>query len=128
MGMGRWWVRSGSGKGDLGSSFFSGACFSAAFLLMGLMAEAAQAAPFAKGNLATGKALHDKSCASCHNSMMPDGKGEELYSEFSRKSTNLAQLKGMVEFCANRTNSGWFEEEIEHVSRYLNETYYKFSK
>ena len=40
--------------------------------------------------------------------------------------TTVAQLKGMVEFCANRTRSGWFEEEINHVSRYLNDTYYKF--
>jgi hypothetical protein len=32
----------------------------------------------------------------------------------------------MIEFCNSRTNSGWFEEEILHVGRYLNDTYYKF--
>ena len=128
MGMGRWWVCSGSGKRDFGSTLFSGACLSAAFLLMGLMAEPAQAAPFAKGTLATGKALHDKSCASCHNSMMPDGKGSEIYSEDFRKMRNLAQVKTMIEVCASRSRAGWFEEEIEHAGRYLNDTYYKYTK
>lgn len=128
MGIGRWWVRSGSGKGGFGGAFFSAACLSAAFLLVGLMAEAVQAAPFAKGNLATGKALHDKSCASCHNSMMPDGKGAEIYSEDFRKMQNLAQVRTMIEVCASRSRAGWFEEEIEHVGRYLNDTYYKYTK
>ena len=92
----------------------------------GLLSSVASAQPFPKGVVAKGQALHAGKCVSCHNSMAPDGKGEELYSEFARKMTNAAQLKGMVEFCANRTRSGWFEEEINHVSRYLNDTYYKF--
>ncbi|MFM1859035.1 MAG: hypothetical protein RL133_535 [Pseudomonadota bacterium] len=85
----------------------------------------ALANPFAKGNLQQGKALHEAKCVSCHNSMMPGNKGEELYDEFNRKMKTTAQLKGMVEFCANRTKSGWFDEEIVSVSRYLNDTYYK---
>ena len=94
--------------------------------VLGLFSSAAVAQPFSKGVVAKGQALHAAKCVSCHNSMMPDGKGEELYSEFARKMTNASQLKGMVEFCANRTRSGWFEEEINHVSRYLNDTYYQF--
>ena len=91
-------------------------------------ATGAQAALFAKGNAAIGAKLHAKTCASCHNSMMPDGKGEELYSEDFRKMTDAGKLKSMVQFCATRTNSGWFDEEIEHVSRFLNDNYYKFTK
>jgi mono/diheme cytochrome c family protein len=52
--------------------------------LVCLMAAAwpAHTAPFfPKGDAAKGQLLHQKNCASCHNSMMPDGKGEELYSE-----------------------------------------------
>ena len=94
--------------------------------VLGLFSSVAVAQPFPKGVVAKGQALHAAKCVSCHNSMMPDGKGEELYSEFARKMTTVAQLKGMVEFCANRTRSGWFEEEINHVSRYLNDTYYQF--
>lgn len=87
----------------------------------------AQANPFPKGMAATGKTLHDPRCVSCHNSMFPDKNGTQLYSDdMFRKSTNVAQLRGMIEFCNNRTQSGWFEEEIQHVGRYLNDTYYKF--
>jgi mono/diheme cytochrome c family protein len=93
---------------------------------LGMLSSVASAQPFPTGVVAKGQALHASKCVSCHNSMAPDGKGDELYSEFARKMTNAAQLKGMVEFCANRTRSGWFEEEINHVSRYLNDTYYKF--
>ena len=95
---------------------------------LAFLANGAQAALFAKGNAEIGSKLHAKTCASCHNSMMPDGKGEELYSEDFRKMTDAGKLKTMVQFCATRTNSGWFDEEIEHVSRYLNDNYYKFTK
>lgn len=83
---------------------------------------------FPKGDPAKGAALHKSKCVSCHNSMMPTGKGEELYSEDFRKMKSASELRTMVEFCANRTRSGWFEEEIEHVSRYLNDQHYKFKK
>jgi mono/diheme cytochrome c family protein len=105
--------------------------YAAAILFaLGLMLSAsnAYAVLFAKGNAEIGAKLHAKTCASCHNSMMPDGKGEELYSEDFRKMTDAGKLKTMVQFCATRTNSGWFDEEIEHVSRYLNDNYYKFKQ
>lgn len=102
----------------------------AIFLGLGIMVSSnqAHAVLFAKGNAEIGAKLHAKTCASCHNSMMPDGKGEELYSEDFRKMTDAGKLKTMVQFCATRTNSGWFDEEIEHVSRYLNDNYYKFKQ
>lgn len=128
MGMGRWWARRELGRKNSGGILPSGVCFLATFLLVVSMAESAQAAPFAKGNLAAGKALHDKSCASCHNSMMPDGKGAEIYSEDFRKMQNIAQVRTMIEVCASRSRAGWFEEEIEHVGRYLNDTYYQYTQ
>jgi mono/diheme cytochrome c family protein len=89
----------------------------------------ALANPFPKGDAAKGKKLHDPGCVSCHNSMFPDKNGTQLYSDdMFRKSTNSKELRGMIEFCNNRTNSGWFEEEIQHVGRYLNDSYYKFTK
>jgi hypothetical protein len=86
----------------------------------------AQANPFPKGQAAIGKKLHDPRCVSCHNSMFPDKDGTQLYSDMFRKADTAAKLRGMIEFCNTRTNSGWFEEEIQHVGRYLNDTYYKF--
>jgi hypothetical protein len=93
---------------------------------MPLLATPVLANPFPKGNAAVGKKLHDPRCMTCHNSMFPDKDGTQLYSDLFRKMDTPAKLKGMIEFCNNRTNSGWFEEDIQHVARYLNDTYYQF--
>ena len=113
-------------RGGSGMSVYAVASLLGLGLMLGQ--NSAHAVLFAKGNAELGAKLHAKTCASCHNSMMPDGKGEELYSEDFRKMTDAGKLKTMVQFCATRTNSGWFDEEIEHVSRYLNDNYYKFKK
>ena len=96
----------------------------AVVLIAGLTA--AQANPFPKGDAAMGKKLHDGRCVACHNSMFPDKDGTQLYSDLFRKMDNPVKLKGMIEFCNTRSNAGWFEEDIQHVARYLNDTYYKF--
>jgi mono/diheme cytochrome c family protein len=97
-------------------------------LAVGPWASASAAPLFPKGDTAKGQALHQQKCASCHNSMMPDGKGEELYSEDFRKMKSASELRTMVEFCANRSRAGWFEEEIEHASRFLNDRFYQFKR
>lgn len=98
----------------------------AATLTLPLLVAPVSANPFPKGNAAVGKKLHDPRCMTCHNSMFPDKDGTQLYSELFRKMDTPAKLKGMIEFCNNRTSSGWFEEDIQHVARYLNDTYYQF--
>ncbi len=102
-------------------------CAAAAiYLATALVGVSAHANCFPKGNAAAGKKLHDKGCVTCHNSMFPDKDGTQLYSDLFRKADSVAKLRGMIEFCNNRTKSGWFEEEIQHVGRYLNDTYYQF--
>lgn len=96
------------------------------YLASGFVAVSADANPFPKGNAAEGKKLHDKGCVTCHNSMFPDKDGTQLYSDLFRKVDSAVKLRGMIEFCNNRTRSGWFEEEIQHVGRYLNDRYYQF--
>jgi len=73
-----------------------------------------------------GAALHQKSCASCHNGMFPGGKGEMNYSAEFRKITQLTQLRQRVETCASRVNAGWFDEEIDGVTQWLNQRFYRF--
>jgi len=73
-----------------------------------------------------GAALHQKSCASCHNGMFPGGKGEMIYSAEFRKITQLTQLRQLVESCASRANAGWFDEEIDGVTQRLNQRFYRF--
>jgi mono/diheme cytochrome c family protein len=98
-----------------------------ALMLIGpFAAGTAQANPFPKGNAAAGKKLHDAKCAQCHSTMFPDKDGTQLYSDLFRKIENPKALQGMVQACATRSNAGWFDEEILNVTRYLNDTYYKF--
>ena len=84
------------------------------------------AAPFEEGNKANGSELHAESCQSCHDSMSPDRKGDDVYDKDFRKIKSSKALYSMVEFCANNNGLAWFEEEIIDVSKYLNQKFYKF--
>ena len=83
-------------------------------------------APFDNGDAKNGDLLHAESCSSCHNSMFPDGTGNEIYDRDLRKIKSSKSLYAMVEFCANNNGLAWFEEEITDVSKYLNQRFYDF--
>ena len=82
--------------------------------------------PFDEGNTKNGNVLHGENCRSCHDSMFPNGKGDDIYDEDLRKIKSSKALYSMVEFCATNNGLGWFEEENTDVSKYLNQTFYKF--
>ena len=82
--------------------------------------------PFNEGNKKNGNALYGENCRSCHDSMFPNGKGDDIYDEDLRKIKSSNALYSMVEFCATNNGLGWFEEENTDVSKYLNQTFYKF--
>jgi len=82
--------------------------------------------PFVEGNKKNGDALHGENCRSCHDSMFPNGKGDDIYDQDLRKIKSSKALYSMVEFCATNNGLAWFEEEIIDVSKYLNQTFYKF--
>ena len=90
-----------------------------------LLASAAQAAPFAKGDPRTGKALHDKACVSCHVNLF-GGDGSAIYTRADRKTRSAEQLTARVAGCNANTGAGWFPEDEAHVAAYLNQQYYKF--
>jgi mono/diheme cytochrome c family protein len=90
-----------------------------------LLAAAAQAAPFAKGDPKAGKALHDKSCVSCHVSMF-GGDGSEMYTRADRKVKNPEQLAARISGCNANTGAGWFPEDELNVGAWLNQQFYKF--
>jgi mono/diheme cytochrome c family protein len=90
-----------------------------------MFSTALHAAPFANGDPKTGKALHDKTCISCHASMV-GGDGSKIYTRPDRKVKNAAQLTARISACNANTGAGWFPEEEAHVAAYLNQKYYKF--
>ncbi len=69
-------------------------------------------------DLKAGQALHDSACVSCHDS--------EVYTRSDHRITSAESLRQQVQRCDANLELGWFDEEIENVSQYLNATYYKF--
>lgn len=67
--------------------------------------------------ISEGKALHDKNCMSCHQA--------EMYKRDNRKVKTLASLETSVENCNTQLGTGWFPEDVQAVTKYLNATYYK---
>jgi len=96
-------------------------------MLFGLLIASAPsfASPFPKGDAKVGKTLHDKSCVSCHVSMV-GGDGSALYSRQERKVKNAQQLQTRIRGCNANAGANWFPEEENHVGAYLNNTYYHF--
>lgn len=77
------------------------------------------------GNAASGKKLHEAHCISCHAARF-EGKWETMYTRPERKKKSLEELRGMVLFCDNQVGTGWFDNEIDDVTAYLNETFYHY--
>ncbi|HUW50251.1 MAG TPA: cytochrome c [Sulfuricella sp.] len=90
-----------------------------------LAAAPAFANPFAKGDVKIGKALHDKSCVSCHASMT-GGNGSAIYSRLERKVKNSQQLQTRIHNCNVNVGANWLPDEENHAGAYLNDTYYHF--
>ena len=65
-----------------------------------------------------GKELHQENCLKCHKS--------ELYERTDRTVKTLKHLRSQVLFCAVNNDVGWFDEEIDDVTAYLNAFYYLF--
>ncbi len=99
-----------------------------ALMALALAAPAVSANPFAKGDPVEGRKLHDKACISCHDSMFGAGKGLKIYDADHRKIRHSFQLRQRIEFCATQNKAGWFDEEVEHVSRWLNDEFYRFTR
>ena len=66
-----------------------------------------------------GKKLFDEAnCKKCH---IVDGDFDKM----NGKVQNIQNLASWVSTCDNSLHIGWFPEEQEKVTKYLNETYYK---
>ncbi len=95
------------------------------FFLAMLTCATAYANPFPNGDPKIGEKLLNKSCNSCHVSMM-GGDGTAIYTREKRIVNNPQQLRARIATCNANVGTGWFPEDEEHVAAYLNEKYYKF--
>ena len=65
-----------------------------------------------------GKELHQENCLRCHQPV--------LYERTDRTVKTLQHLRSQVLFCAVNNDVGWFDEEVDDVTVYLNAFYYLF--
>ena len=65
-----------------------------------------------------GESLHSENCTRCH--------GSDVYTRADRKVTSLAALGKQVRMCDSQLETQLFPEELEKITGYLNQTYYKF--
>jgi len=57
-------------------------------------------------------------CTSCHT--------DDFYTRPDRRAKSLGQLKRIVRRCETNLGTGLFDDEIDTLAVYLNDTYYKF--
>lgn len=79
---------------------------------------AAGAGPALAADIANGKQLQQENCRSCHD----DG----MYTRENRKVTTPDGLMKQVRRCESTLGLQWFDEDINDVAAYLNESFYKF--
>jgi len=68
-----------------------------------------------------GKELHQESCLTCHGL-----KHDKTFysSRVNKKMKTLANLSTHIKRCSGARGAGWFPEEEEAVTKWLNEFYY----
>jgi len=97
----------------------------AMLILLGVSATA-QAAPFAKGDIAAGEKSFEKhDCKSCHVRML-GGDGSAIFTRANRKVKTPSLLATQIQDCSTNLGLMLFEDEEENLGAYLNKKYYKF--
>lgn len=66
-----------------------------------------------------GKTLHNENCVRCHD--------DSMYTRKDRKTQSYSLLRERIVQCEIMTELIWFEEEIDDVTAYLNESFYHFN-
>lgn len=97
----------------------------ATLIVLLLLAGGAGAAPFAKGDVAAGKALHDKQCAGCHIGRV-GGDGSRLYTRADRRVKSASSLAQQITTCNANLGNTLFPEDEANIGAFLNKTFYKF--
>ena len=72
-----------------------------------------------------GQILYESHCIECH-SRMTGGDGNVLYKRDDKIATSKKTLMERVNFCAESVSAEWSKADVEAVTNYLNEKYYKF--
>ncbi len=87
--------------------------------LAAALALAALAAPVASAaDAEAGRALYETRCGGCHD--------RSVHERTARAAKSFAQLRAAIARWDRHAGALWRKEEIDAVTRYLNERYYRF--
>jgi hypothetical protein len=78
----------------------------------------AAATPAPAASVDNGKALVAANCTKCHD--------QRVYTRPDRRVTTLDGLNSQVRRCELSLGLKWFDDDIDDVVAYLNQTYYHF--
>lgn len=73
-------------------------------------------------DLSQGKEIHDESCLKCHMG----NHDEAFYTRKDRKMKSKKALMTMIRMCDAQIGTSLFDEDIEELGKYLNQSFYKF--
>ncbi len=71
-----------------------------------------------------GKEIHDENCLKCHKG----NHDAKFYTRKDRKTKDFKRLQSMVKMCDAKIGAKMFDEDMEDVWNYLNDSFYKFPK
>lgn len=94
-------------------------------VILALAATPALATPFASGNAAAGKTLHEQKCAACHAGRFGSD-GSRIYTRSDRRINSASGLAQQITTCNAMLGNELFPEDEANLGAYLNQTYYKF--
>lgn len=66
-----------------------------------------------------GRELYVQRCGACH--------GRSVHSREARVAKSMVEVRGWVKRWSDTLGLGWGADEVEDVSLYLNDTYYRFA-
>lgn len=69
-------------------------------------------------DIENGKTLHNENCLRCHDVSM--------YTRENRLVNSFYELGTRIRDCELLAEAAWFDEEIDDVTAYLNQTFYHF--
>jgi cytochrome c553 len=69
-------------------------------------------------NVDNGKTLVESNCTKCHD--------QQVYTRPDRRVNTLEGLTKQVTRCERSLGLKWFDDDIDDVAAYLNQTYYHF--
>lgn len=76
--------------------------------------------PAAAADIENGDDLHFENCTGCHQ--------ENIYTRDDRNVRTMERLGLQVRFCKNSLELAWFDEDVDDVVEFLNQTYYHFQE